>query len=46
MAALNGARFQTTIETVPYRAAEWREMTTRYKGSTTEIRTFGPGGVQ
>ncbi len=44
--ALAGSSFQTTIETVPSRAAEWQEFVTRWKGPRTQVRFFGPEGVQ
>jgi hypothetical protein len=40
--ALAGSTFQTVIETVPSRAAEWLALATRYKGPRTEVRVFGP----
>jgi hypothetical protein len=44
--ALAGSPFCTIVETVPSRAAEWREFITRWKGPRTEVRFFGPEGVQ
>jgi hypothetical protein len=44
--ALAGSSFQTVIETVPSRAAEWHEFVARWKGQRTEVRFFGPEGVQ
>ena len=44
--ALAGSSFQTIVETVPARAAEWREFILRWKGSRMEVRFFGPEGVQ
>jgi hypothetical protein len=38
--ALLGSSFQTIIETVPARTAEWREYIARYKRSRTEVRLF------
>jgi hypothetical protein len=43
--AFFGSRFQMIIETVPLRAAEWREFIARWKGPRTEVRFFGPEGV-
>ncbi len=37
-----GSRFQMIVETVPSRAAEWREFIAQWKGPRTEVRFFGP----
>jgi hypothetical protein len=44
--ALAGSPCCTIVETVPARAAEWREFIARLKGPRTEVRFFGPEGVQ
>jgi hypothetical protein len=45
-AANAGSPFQTIIETTPSRAYEWAAAIARWKGSETEVRFFGPTGVQ
>jgi hypothetical protein len=41
-----GSTFQTIIETVPSRAAEWAAAVDRWKDRDTEVRFFGPEGIQ
>jgi hypothetical protein len=45
-AAHTGARFQTTINTTPRHAGAWRAAIDRWKGRNSEVRVFGPEGLQ
>jgi hypothetical protein len=45
-AAHAGARFQTTISTTPADAEDWRTFVDRWKGRNSEVRVFGPEGLQ
>jgi len=44
--ALAASSFHTTIETVPSHAADWAAAVARWRGMATEVRFFGPEGVQ
>ena len=44
--AAAGSRFQTTIFTTPLHGDAWRIAVDRWKGRNSEVRMFGPEGLQ